>query len=295
MSLTTELLSPVTTAAGLYPALHTLISQSDKTERFITAKPPCLKQAKNRMLCNACDKLIPWPKNNNPKKYCNRECYYLALRKGLVKRKYNRQKLAENARKQWLRMRDIMSERIKEGKAKSYQKDPERFKQIARMNGYKGLIKMNAQKISSPIKPKRIVSEQAMLSWKKNGERLKEWSKNHPEQVRYHAVLGAKAARYNKPKSHIILENQLSKYNINLTSELFIPEVPCIIDEAIPSKKIAIFCDGEKWHNYPNGTEKDKLQTMRLQNLGWNVIRFWDMEVKNNTSICINKILTVLH
>lgn len=57
--------------------------------------------------------------------------------------------------------------------------------------------------------------------------------------------------------------------------------------------KIAIFCDGDYWHKFPNGLEKDKIQTKKLQEKDWIVLRFWEHEIKNNPLICLKTINTV--
>jgi very-short-patch-repair endonuclease len=47
------------------------------------------------------------------------------------------------------------------------------------------------------------------------------------------------------------------------------------------SPNIAIFIDGNYWHNYPMGTEKDKRQTSFLENNGYKVIRIWESELRD--------------
>lgn len=57
---------------------------------------------------------------------------------------------------------------------------------------------------------------------------------------------------------------------------------------------VCIFADGDYWHNWPNGKEKDKKITQSLKNQGYKVIRFWEHEINNNISSCINQIETVV-
>ena len=66
-------------------------------------------------------------------------------------------------------------------------------------------------------------------------------------------------------------------------------------DIIFPKEKIAIFCDGNYWHNYPLGKEKDRIQTRKLEELDWTVLRFWEHEINNNPIDCINIILSVFN
>lgn len=75
-------------------------------------------------------------------------------------------------------------------------------------------------------------------------------------------------------------------------------------------KQIAVFIDGEFWHGYNFEETKKRLKsnkefwiekiernmerdfeiTQFLVEQGWAVLRFWDFEIKNNVSICADKI-----
>ena len=81
-------------------------------------------------------------------------------------------------------------------------------------------------------------------------------------------------------------------------------------DIAITKYKIAIFCDGELWHGKDWKNKKKKIKTnqdywiqkiernmvrdieneMKLEHMGWAVIRFWGNEIKNNLMGCVNEI-----
>lgn len=78
------------------------------------------------------------------------------------------------------------------------------------------------------------------------------------------------------------------------------------IDIAIPDKKIAIEIDGDYWHGNPNFYPKlsvrqlrrqssDKKKDKFLKKHGWSVLRFWETDIKNNTSSCIEKIKSVVN
>lgn len=44
--------------------------------------------------------------------------------------------------------------------------------------------------------------------------------------------------------------------------------------------------DGDYWHNYPNGTHKDKKQNTFIKNNGWDIIRFWERDINNDINKC---------
>ena len=78
-------------------------------------------------------------------------------------------------------------------------------------------------------------------------------------------------------------------------------------DFAIPSSKVAIFCDGDFWHgyNYRNGKKlkagywrnkiegnmrRDRKVSQRLRYHGWSVLRFWEHDLKKRSELCARKI-----
>lgn len=52
-----------------------------------------------------------------------------------------------------------------------------------------------------------------------------------------------------------------------------------MVDFYIPDSNTVVFVDGEYWHNYPEGTEKDRMQGEVLKNSGYGVKRFWAEDV----------------
>ncbi len=80
-------------------------------------------------------------------------------------------------------------------------------------------------------------------------------------------------------------------------------------DIALPSKKIAIFIDGDFWHGfrYPawkkrlkskfwrdkieRNRRRDKLYHQRLRNQGWKIKRIWEHQLKKDFSGTIGKII----
>ena len=54
---------------------------------------------------------------------------------------------------------------------------------------------------------------------------------------------------------------------------------------------LCIFADGDYWHNYPIGTEKDHLQNERLKKMGYEVLRFWERTINSNFEFVAQEIL----
>ena len=79
-------------------------------------------------------------------------------------------------------------------------------------------------------------------------------------------------------------------------------------DIAIPSRKIAVFIDGDFWHGfrYPawkgrlknsfwrkkieRNRKRDKLYHGKLRKMGWKVLRVWEHQLKNDFGKTIDKI-----
>ncbi len=58
-------------------------------------------------------------------------------------------------------------------------------------------------------------------------------------------------------------------------------------DFAIPERNLLIECDGSYWHK---NKKRENLRESRLKELGWNVIRFSDSEIKSDLMGCADKV-----
>ena len=87
----------------------------------------------------------------------------------------------------------------------------------------------------------------------------------------------------------IKIEDELKLRNINYQKQVPLCKV-AIVDFFLPEYKIIIQCDGDYWHNYPNGTEKDRKQDTILSSNGYKIYRFWEREINNSASLCVDKI-----
>ncbi len=108
------------------------------------------------------------------------------------------------------------------------------------------------------------------------------------------AIASAKKGPKQNTSIELALQKGLSKQKIKFDTQVVVPDV-CIIDIVPKNTKIAIFCDGDYWHNRPEVKERDKRHNKILTENGWTVLRFWETEIKHNLDDCINKILEVLH
>jgi len=79
-------------------------------------------------------------------------------------------------------------------------------------------------------------------------------------------------------------------------------------DLVFPSKKIAVFIDSCFWHKCPKhfrqpktnldywvpkinrNVERDRETTKRLKREGWEVLRFWEHEIKRNRDKCVETV-----
>lgn len=86
-------------------------------------------------------------------------------------------------------------------------------------------------------------------------------------------------------------------------------------DIAFIGKKVAVFCDSEFWHGFnwserkhdfrsnqdfwipkiERNMQRDADVTQHLRQEGWTVLRFWGKEIKNDVSVCANKIMKAVN
>lgn len=50
-------------------------------------------------------------------------------------------------------------------------------------------------------------------------------------------------------------------------------------DFYLPDCKLAIFCDGEYWHDYPHGKPRDWEQSQKLRAKGVHAVRIWGKDI----------------
>jgi len=88
-------------------------------------------------------------------------------------------------------------------------------------------------------------------------------------------------------RPELYMKSILNFWNIDYEFQKIIKGVIC--DFYIPSKKAIIHVDGEYWHDYPNGTEKDKIQDKRLIEAGYRVKRYWAKPIEKGVATVLVK------
>ena len=105
-----------------------------------------------------------------------------------------------------------------------------------------------------------------------------------------------------------IVVRELKKKNLKFKQH--IRNLPGSPDIVFPSKKIAIFIDGDFWHGWrfslwkhklsqkwqekiQKNRERDQRNLQKLRRDGWKVLRIWEHQVEKDPEICIKKILAV--
>ena len=101
------------------------------------------------------------------------------------------------------------------------------------------------------------------------------------------------------------MQEELKKRGIKFHKHKALHDV-CQPDIVILKNKLVIFCDGNFWHANPEwlkrnnktkltkpqeiNVQRDKLQNKILKENGWQVLRFWETDILNNVSLCVDEI-----
>lgn len=96
---------------------------------------------------------------------------------------------------------------------------------------------------------------------------------------------------YKDTSIEIKMQKELIKHKIKFKKHYSIFGQPDIFIEP----NICIFCDGDYWHNYPKGNNRDKEVNKQLKKDDYIVIRFWGSEIRTNTGHCVQKILNIIN
>lgn len=85
-----------------------------------------------------------------------------------------------------------------------------------------------------------------------------------------------------------MLQNELSFREIGFCKHYLVLGQP---DIAFPNQKIAVFADGDYWHNTEKSKKRDLFVNTALQQDGWLVLRYWEHEIKANPEAAVDEIL----
>ncbi len=81
------------------------------------------------------------------------------------------------------------------------------------------------------------------------------------------------------------------KYKIEPQFTIRIKRTDYIVDFAIPEIKLSIEIDGELFHSSPSQIKRDEKTVSVLRKSGWEVLRFWDYEVKSRNNSRVLKMI----
>lgn len=114
-------------------------------------------------------------------------------------------------------------------------------------------------------------------------EALKKYYVKHPEAIekfkerRKHIILPVKDSSI-----EVKIQNFLKVLGIEFFTHQYMKEIEhsyqC--DILIPSMNMVIECDGDYWHKYPIGLERDHVRTKELITKGFKVLRLWERDIR---------------
>lgn len=134
----------------------------------------------------------------------------------------------------------------------------------------------------NPFRGKHFSKEhKEKISQKHKSLVTEEW-KDKMRKVRLRTVIP-----FRDTTIEVALQNGLRKERLTFVTHFPIFGQP---DIAFPEKKIAVFADGTYWHSNLKSIERDNLVNKTLNEMGWEVIRFSETEIRESPSICVLKI-----
>jgi len=136
------------------------------------------------------------------------------------------------------------------------------------------------QKMSNARMGKKI-SEESKLKIRKKLTGLKR-SKETKDKMRKITINRMKNGELRNKDTQIelIVEKWLTDNNVCFVKQ-FVYEIG-IADFFVPASNLIIECDGDYWHKYPYGTDRDKRQNEFLLSKGYNVLHLWENEIHKN-------------
>jgi len=88
----------------------------------------------------------------------------------------------------------------------------------------------------------------------------------------------------------VALQKELNRRGIVYEKHLSVLGI-CQPDIVFTRRKIAVFVDGDYWHTKDDDViAKDRFQNEFLKANGWNVLRFWGHEIREDVSRCVDHI-----
>lgn len=92
-----------------------------------------------------------------------------------------------------------------------------------------------------------------------------------------------------------IMREGLERHKIKGFEPQFPTHSGFIIDFAFPQIKLAIECDGERWHSSKKAKAKKRFRDWILRRSGWRIIHFDGKEIHADIDFCIRRIIDVIN
>jgi len=95
------------------------------------------------------------------------------------------------------------------------------------------------------------------------------------EKFRKHGVRTMQTMIKAETSIEMILGSLLTDLQLEYDKQANVEDIT-LADCFLKQFRLVIYADGTYWHNFPNGTERDKRITKELENRNYVVLRFWE-------------------
>lgn len=147
-------------------------------------------------------------------------------------------------------------------------------------------------------------SEEHAKKCRENGS--SEYAKKRIREALYNRIKDKQFSLSSKFENDFI-DNFIKPLNIEYETQYYLNDINQYCDIFIPSKNLIIECDGSFWHCdkrlFPEGAiydyqkrkiEKDKIKNEYLKYKGYNLLRFWELDIINEPEMIKEEILNKL-
>jgi DNA mismatch endonuclease (patch repair protein) len=201
------------------------------------------------------------------------------VRKGMHLSEEHKRKLAEAKKRNWqnLEYRKMMMEaRRKKGMYNKRWREKIRERTIEAMQDPEVKKKCVAPHIGKSLseEQRRKIGETERETMKKLWQDP-EFRKYMNERTWQNPEFIKKIRMFRDTKPERMLEGMLKRLNIQYEKQKPIFGIP----DFFIMPNYCIFVDGDYWHNYPDGTERDREVNEKLTEQGYIVLRFWEHEI----------------
>lgn len=90
----------------------------------------------------------------------------------------------------------------------------------------------------------------------------------------------------------IIMQNALIKHEVPFETHVSLLGK---YQADIKIGNLIVECDGDYWHTLPDRVESDRMRDIDLNEAGYNILRFWGSEIRDDVSQCVSQIENYLN